>query len=243
MMRLLLAVALLAACASASVDGRKGGVVELGDSAGVAVAAQQTYKHYLTQALTVMGVSSKEVDGLTEKHELGESSASPKDDDTEQIRQKAMVTAIKILELENQKKKLVTENTMNADSVPTFPIAQKLMKRKDYTSYRTGKGDMKVEKNNNYLEKERIRLKKLMEADFHGKYKAELERGLASMMNKMEENAEETPQAEAPEDEEDDATADGAKQEKMKKLKDTIAREKGVLDELKSVKDKKVAAG
>ena len=81
-----------------------------------------------------------------------------------------------------------------------------------------------------YLEKERMRLKKMMEADFHGKYKVELERGLASMMNKMEENAEETPQAEAPEEEEDD-TADGAKQEKMKKLKDTIAREKGVLDE------------
>merc|ERR1711934_621113 len=108
-----LTVASLAICLAVTpINQKHDHLVELGDhGADVTEATKHTYKHYLAEALTALGATHKQISALTETEQLGESNLAPRDDDTNDIRRKAMITAIKILEMENQRKKLVAENT------------------------------------------------------------------------------------------------------------------------------------
>jgi len=144
---------------------------ELGDSVGVTAEMRQSYEGYLTKALESRGAAPSEAKRLTQQNrQLGESALNP-NEKLSNLKKKAMMTAIKILEMENQRSKLVAENTMNADKVSTFSIAQKVMQPDEYKKYHDEHGAHSVnEKNQKHLEKEKAQMEDIAKKDFKGKW-------------------------------------------------------------------------
>jgi len=205
---------------------------DLGASAGVQAAMMETYKRSFVTALTQGGKSAGQARAMYDQRgQLGESLGAearyvPKPGDSAHtIKRKAMNTAVKILKLEQEKAKLVAENTLNAESIPDFDVAKALMNDKQYASFhRASTTVARSEKNNKYLEKERVRMTALMERTLNGKHKKDMEVQMNSMVSSMERKY-----AGAA------AAAGGAAANHVAKLKDKVANSAQILKKYRYV--------
>lgn len=182
-MRVVILAGALATCVvfAAAVQDPDDGPHELGESAGVGMEA---YQQAFVGALTARGKTLHQAQRLfRERRQLGEGKEEAVEpdpsDSINEIKKKGMAEAIKILQLENQKSKLIAENTMNAEAIPNADVARKIMTPQEYHDYHKEiDNDDLVKKNEKLINDERAKLTAEMEKDLNGKFKQDAEQEL-----------------------------------------------------------------